>query len=61
MSFQQLIAIKKEAAEMAKADREKPIVECPICGELLQIKGEVRNCPWGHFRQIGSARGPESY
>ncbi len=60
MSFAELIAIKAEARQMAKEDREKPIVECPLCGELLQIRGEIRDCPWGHFRQNGAQRGAES-
>ena len=61
MSWEQLITISKEARDMRAEDKAKPIVECPICGELLAVKGDVLNCPWGHYRQTGTARGPESY
>ena len=60
MSWQQLIAIKHEAREIVRENRERPIVECPMCGEVLQVKGNVFDCPWGHFRQTGSQRGAES-
>lgn len=61
MAWTDLIAIKDEAKAMRRADREKPIVECPRCGEPLQVRGEVYNCPWGHFTQRGAHRSAESY
>lgn len=60
MAWSELIAIGKEAADMRREDMAQPIVECPVCGEPLDVKGEIRNCRWGHFSQLGSRRGPES-
>ena len=43
-------AIVKEAQGLAAAEREKPLVDCPVCGEPLQknARGQV-NCVYGHF------------
>lgn len=60
MSFSELIAIGKEARDMRAEDRAKPLVDCPTCGHLLDKRGELYNCPLGHWRQTGTQRGPES-
>ena len=61
MSFNELLAISQEAKQMRADDQAKPIVECPICGQLLDVNSRgVRNCPFGHFSQRGARRGPES-
>jgi len=56
-----LIGITQEANQMLIDDREKPIVECPICGTTLDVRGDVRNCPLGHWTQRGARRSAESY
>lgn len=60
MSNQELIAIRDEARLMAQEDRDRPIIDCPVCGETLDVRGDIRNCPLGHYRQTGAQRGPES-
>lgn len=57
MSFAELIAIKEEAKQICAEDRAKPLVDCPICGEVLQENSKsVVDCPLGHFRQQGRVR-----
>lgn len=60
MSWAQLIGIKAEAREIKAADKAKPIVECPLCGEVLDELNGVVSCPWGHFRQVGRVRHADS-
>ena len=57
MSFAELIAIKEEARQMRAEDRAAPLVDCPVCGHLLNenSKGAV-DCPFGHFRQQDRTR-----
>lgn len=50
-----LVDIRKENLEAERAATAAPPVACPICGEVLQVRGDVRNCPWGHWRS-GAAR-----
>lgn len=61
MSWNELIAIGQEAQAIARDNRERPIVDCPVCGQRLDRLGDVLNCPLGHFRQRGTQRRPESY
>jgi len=42
--------IRKENLEAERAATAVPPVACPICGEVLQVRGDVRNCPFGHWR-----------
>ena len=43
-------AIIDEAVEIAKKEREAPVVECPNDGSPLQVRDGVANCPWGDYR-----------
>lgn len=46
-----LLAIIKEEQKLAEEAARKPLVDCPICGNVLQVnsRGE-KNCDVGHFR-----------
>lgn len=57
MSWAELIGIKEEARQMAAEDKAAPLVDCPICGTVLDENSRgVVNCPMGHFRQQGRLR-----
>jgi hypothetical protein len=43
-------ALRDQAAKEAAEDRVKPIEACPLCGEPLEGRNGVYNCPLGHFR-----------
>ena len=58
MSWQQLIAIKKEAQDLRKQDREAPLVECPYDGTTLVWRNGVANCPMGDYRTRRTTRDP---
>lgn len=60
MSWAELIGVRDEAVKFAAEDRARPIVECPRCGQVLDKRGDLVNCPMGHFTQRGTKRGPES-
>lgn len=54
-----LRAIIEEAKEIAREEREAPLIDCPICGTPLDknSRGQL-NCPMGHFRaEAGATRG----
>ena len=57
MSWRQLAAITKEAAQLAKAEREAPPVACPIDGTPLVFRNGVGNCPMGNYRTRSTTRG----
>lgn len=58
MSWQQLIAQKEDARQMALDDRQKPWVYCPFDNEVLQSNGKFLNCPLGNFRvRVGATQG----
>lgn len=44
-------AIVQEARALEEAERARPLVDCPVCGEVLKRnkRGAV-SCPLGHFR-----------
>lgn len=57
MSNEQLIAIRDEAKQLRRADKEAPLLDCPVCGDVLDENSRgVVNCPSGHYRQQGRAR-----
>ena len=49
MSWDQLIAIRKEARQLRRADEDRPLVECPIDGTPLQFRNGIGDCPMGNF------------
>lgn len=59
MSWAQLIAIKEEAKQIAKEEREKLYIDCPLDGALLQYSAKrgLWNCPMGNYTAIGDAGG----
>lgn len=59
MPNQQLLDILKEARQLAAEDRQRPITECPCCGEPLQFRNGIGNCPLGHFRTTKREKGAE--
>ena len=60
MSWTQLAAINKEAAQLVKAEREAPPVACPIDGTPLEFRDGIYNCPMGNYRIRGTTRVPGS-
>ena len=58
MSWEQLLGIRKEAAQIAKAEREAPLVDCPIDGTPLVFRNGVGNCPMGNFTTRRTTRDP---
>ena len=49
MSWDQLIAITKEARQLRLADEQRPLVECPIDGTPLVFRNGVADCPMGNW------------
>lgn len=60
MSWQQLIKIRDEARQIAKDEREKPLLECPYDGEPLQFRDGIANCPLGNYRTRRTTRDPNT-
>lgn len=50
MSWDQLIAIGKEARDRRREDEQRTLVECPFDGTPLEFRDGVANCPMGNFR-----------
>ncbi|MCJ7510769.1 MAG: hypothetical protein MUP14_07785 [Dehalococcoidia bacterium] len=51
MSNEQLVAILQEARQMRAEDKERALVECPICGGPLDYRPRdgTYNCRMGYF------------
>jgi hypothetical protein len=55
MGNEQLLGIIKEAKQMAEEESRRPLVYCPICGDVLdKNKAGILNCRWGHWRGTGT-------
>lgn len=52
MGWQQLIDIRREQVEQARAEQAAPPVACPNDGEPLRAAphGGVLFCPWGDYQ-----------
>lgn len=52
-------AISREAKEVAAQERRAPLVDCPICGEVLELNGRTRQraCPLGHYVTHAETKG----
>ncbi len=50
MSWNQLISILEEMRQAAVDERNAPLVDCPFCGILLNVRNGTYDCPLGHFR-----------
>lgn len=48
--WSELQAIRKENQRLEDGASRTPPVACPKCGSLLQVRGNVRGCPFGDFR-----------
>lgn len=49
-------AILTEAEQIAADVRSRPDVDCPVCGNRLDVNARgVRNCDVGHYRSDGTA------
>lgn len=55
--FGGLRGIIEEARQTDREERARPLIDCPICGTLLDenSRGE-KNCPMGHFRAKAGAK-----
>lgn len=51
-----LLAIIKEAEQIRREDDARPLVDCPLCGNVLDVnaRGE-KNCDVGHFTTAQTA------
>jgi len=58
MSNQQLIGITKEAKDIQRDERAKPLLECPYDGHVLEYRNGIYNCPLGNFRTRKTTREP---
>ncbi len=58
MSWEQLGAINREAAQLAKANREAPLEECPFDGTPLVFRDGVADCPMGNYTTRRTTRDP---
>ncbi len=56
MSWAQLQTIREEQRQAAEDERNASLVDCPICGELLDVRDGIYNCPLGHFRTSKATR-----
>ena len=50
MAWHTLGEIKKENREAEERAQRAPPVACPIDGERLRVRGNVRDCPYGNYR-----------
>ena len=50
MSWEQLKAIIDEDKAEARKAKNEPPGACPIDGAILEVRGNVRNCPMGNYR-----------
>ena len=58
MSNEQLLGIIRETRQIAKADREAPLVECPFDGTPLVFRNGVADCPMGNYTTRRTTRDP---
>lgn len=56
MSWNQLTAIRAEARKLAEDEKAAPLVDCPICGHLLNVRDGIYDCPLGHFTTTKATR-----
>ena len=50
MSWGTLGEIKKENREAEERAQGAPPLACPVCGDVLKVRGSVRDCAYGHYR-----------
>ena len=50
MSWEKLHTIIKENRERQAQERAELPTTCPIDGELLDTRGDIRNCPLGNYQ-----------
>ena len=50
MPWEQLRAIQEENRQINKEAKSQPPTTCPIDGQPLDVRGNIRNCPFGNFR-----------
>ncbi|HEU0072489.1 MAG TPA: hypothetical protein VFS30_00620 [Dehalococcoidia bacterium] len=55
MSWEQYAAIKEEARDLEEQDKQQENAACPLCGELLDNRDGILNCPLGHYRTTEGA------
>lgn len=55
-----LLAIIKDESERQTALRAEPLIDCPECGTLLQVRADgLKDCPLGHFTTRRTVKGAE--
>ena len=57
MSWEQLLAIRDEGREEVLKERSAPLVDCPVCGMLVEWRDGIANCKMGHWRSAGATKG----
>lgn len=51
-----LRSIVEEAKKIDEVNRDRKAVACPLCGTPLQFRGDLADCPMGHWQ--GDRNGP---
>jgi hypothetical protein len=49
--------IIEEVREIERKERQEKLVDCPVCGEPLQWRNGIANCPAGHYRASNPTKG----
>ena len=51
-------ALRTQARNEQQEWREQPLVDCPVCGTVLDVRADgLKNCPLGHYRTRSSNKG----
>lgn len=44
-------ALMTQASTERKEWSDQPLIDCPVCGEVLDVRPNgLKNCPLGHYR-----------
>ena len=51
-------ALAQQAAKERKEWSQEPLIDCPVCGEVLDVRANgLKNCPLGHYRTRAATKG----
>ena len=53
MAWEQLEAALRDQRRNEEWERKQPPESCPHDGAQLEVRGKVRNCPFGNYRWEG--------
>lgn len=53
-----LRGILDEAKDVSRESKQRPLIDCPICGTVLDVNSwGQRNCPMGHYQTSAATWG----